>query len=229
VNSSTRIDGEGIRAGFVRFEDTSSSAAAHDVPDMSQIEIRPITQERMPDLALLFGEGGDPKWCWCASFRLRSADFRKANPESNSRVLEAAVRTTAEEGRSPGLIAYRASDPIGWVSLGPRDDFERLRHSRLLAPIDDEPVWSIVCFVVSRRARREGVAMALLEAAIDYARNNGARRLEAYPVETEGNRLPSANVYMGTLTMFKRAGFEVLERRKANKNSVTRPIVRLEL
>jgi hypothetical protein len=71
--------------------------------------------------------------------------------------------------------------------------------------------------------------MALLEAAVDYARDNGALRLEAYPVETEGSRLPSANVYMGTLTMFERAGFEVLERRKANKNSVTRPVVRLEL
>ncbi|HSJ84532.1 MAG TPA: GNAT family N-acetyltransferase [Acidimicrobiia bacterium] len=193
---------------------------------MSRMEIRPLTQERLRDLTLLFGEGGDPKWCWCASFRLRSADFRKANPDSNRRVLEVAVTTTAEEGRAPGLIAYRDTDPIGWVSLGPRDDFERLRHSRLLAPVDDEPVWSIVCFVVSRRARGEGVAMALLEAAIDYARNQGASRLEGYPVETEGNRIPSANAYMGTLTMFERSGFEVVERRRANKNSVTRPIVR---
>jgi hypothetical protein len=63
-------------------------------------------------------------------------------------------------------------------------------------------------------------------AAVDYARSQGASRLEGYPVETEGNRIPSANVYMGTLTMLERAGFEVVERRRANKNSVTRPIVR---
>jgi GNAT superfamily N-acetyltransferase len=180
----------------------------------------------MSDLALLFGEGDDPKWCWCASFRLRSADFTKANPVFNRSVLERALASMAELGRAPGLIAYRRSDPIGWVSLGPRDDFERLRHSRLLAPVDEERVWSIVCFVVSRRARGEGVAMALLEGAVDYARSQGASRLEGYPVETEGNRIPSANVYMGTLTMFERAGFEVVELRRANKNSVTRPIVR---
>jgi GNAT superfamily N-acetyltransferase len=196
---------------------------------MSQLEILPLTPERLPDLAMLFGQGGDPKWCWCASFRLRSADFRKSSPDANRTVLEEAVTTTAEEGRAPGLIAYRESDPIGWVSLGPRDDFERLRHSRLLAPVDDEQVWSIVCFVVSRRDRGAGVATALLEAAVDYARGHGANTLEGYPVETEGGRIPSANVYMGTSTMFERAGFEVVERRRANKDSVTRPIVRKTL
>ena len=71
--------------------------------------------------------------------------------------------------------------------------------------------------------------MALLEAAVDYAGSQGASRLEGYQVETEGNRSPSANVYMGTLTMFERAGFEVVERRRANENSVTPPIVRRAL
>ena len=196
---------------------------------LSQMEILPLTPERLSDLAELFGQGGDPKWCWCASFRMRSADFRKANSASNRKVLEQAVETTALEDRAPGLIAYRESGPIGWVSLGPRGDYERLRHSRLLAPLDGEEVWSIVCFVVSRHARRTGVASALLKAAIEYARKHGAQRLEAYPVETDGNRIPSANVYMGTLGMFERAGFEVVERRRANKTSVTRPIVRLTL
>jgi GNAT superfamily N-acetyltransferase len=192
---------------------------------MSQLEILPLTPARLPDLAMLFRQGGDPKWCWCASFRMRSAEFRKSSPELNRRVLEEAVTKTAEEGRAPGLIAYRESDPIGWVSLGPREDFERLRHSRLLASVDDEQVWSIVCFVVSRRARGAGVTTALLDAAVEYARSHGAARLEGYPVETEGNRIPSANVYMGTSTMFERAGFEVVERRRANKGSVVRPIV----
>lgn len=196
---------------------------------MSQLEILPLTSDRLPDLAALFGQGGDPKWCWCASFRLRSAEFRESNPDLNRRVLEDAMTMTANAGRAPGLIAYRGADPIGWVSLGPRDDFERLRHSRLLAPVDEEQVWSIVCFVVSRRARGAGVASALLEAAVDYARSHGAKTLEGYPVETEGNRIPSANVYMGTSTMFERAGFAVVERRRANKHSVTRPIVRMTL
>lgn len=196
---------------------------------VSQMEILPLTPDRLPDLSLLFGQGGDPKWCWCASFRLRSADFRKSNPDSNRRVLEQALNTTSLEDRAPGLIAYRGSEPIGWVSFGPRDDFVRLSQSRLLAPVDDEEVWSIVCFVVSKRVRGYGVANALLEAVVEYARNHGAVRLEAYPVETEGNRIPSANVYMGTFGMFERAGFEVVERRRATKTSVTRAIVRRAL
>ena len=196
---------------------------------MSDLEILPLTRGRLPDLASLFDQGGDPKWCWCASFRLRSLDFTKADPESNRRVLEAAVRTTAKEQRAPGLIAYRDGEAIGWVSLGPRDDYERLKHSKVLAPIDEKPVWSIVCFVVGRRARRKGVASALLEAAVDYARGHGATTLEAYPVEIDGGRIPSANAYMGTLAMFERAGFEVIERRQWNRATAVRPIVRREI
>jgi hypothetical protein len=71
----------------------------------AELAILPLTPERLADLARLFGRGGDPKWCWCASFRLRSLDFTKADPESNRRVLERAVETTAKERRAPGLIA----------------------------------------------------------------------------------------------------------------------------
>jgi GNAT superfamily N-acetyltransferase len=136
------------------------------------------------------------------------------------------VTTTAADGRAPGLVAYRDGEAIGWVSLGPRDDYARLQGSRVLAPIDDKPVWSIVCFVVARSARKQGVANALLEAAVAYAREHGATLLEGYPIETDGQRVPAANVYKGTLTMFERAGFEVAARRRANRASPERPIVR---
>ena len=193
---------------------------------MLQLEIHPLTRDRLPDLAALFGQGGDPKWCWCAFFRVRNLDFQSATAASNRAVLERAVDATASEGRAPGLIAYREGEPIGWVSLGPRDDYERLQHSRVLAPIDERPVWSIVCFVVARRARNQGVANALLDAAIAYARERGAMLLEGYPVETDGGRVPAANAYKGTVTMFERAGFEVAARRRANRASPERPIVR---
>ena len=193
------------------------------------LEIHPLTPERLPDLAALFGQGGDPKWCWCASFRVRSLDFTKAVPADNRRVLERAVEATAAEGRAPGLVAYRDGEAVGWVSVGPRDDYERLQHSRVLAPVDDRPTWAIVCFVVGRRARRQGVAEALLEAAVRYAAEHGARLIEGYPVDTGGGRIPSANAYMGTLGMYERAGFREVERRRANRTSVERPIVRKQL
>ena len=193
---------------------------------MADLEVHPLTQGRMKDLAVLFGQGGDPKWCWCSFFRIRNVDFQNATAAGNRKVLESAVKVTAADGRAPGLVAYRDGEPIGWVSLGPRDDYERLKHSKVLAPIDDKPVWSIVCFVVAKSARRQGVARALLDAAMDYAREHGATLLEGYPVETDGKRLPAANAYKGTIGMFERAGFKVVERRQANRTTPVRPIVR---
>jgi GNAT superfamily N-acetyltransferase len=193
---------------------------------MSDIEIHPLTPDRLPDLAALFGQGGDPKSCWCAWFRLRGIQFHNSTGVTNRKVLEKAVETTATDDRSPGLIAYRDGEAIGWVSLGPRDDYERLQHSKILAPIDHRPVWSIVCFVVGRKARGQGVASVLLDAAVDYAREHGATLLEGYPVETDGKRIPSANAYKGTVGMFERAGFGVVERRQFNRSTPVRPIVR---
>jgi GNAT superfamily N-acetyltransferase len=193
---------------------------------MADLEIQPLTAKRLGDLAQLFGQGGDPKWCWCSFFRLRNVDFSGATAASNRRVLERAVDDTAAGGRHPGLVAYRGGEAVGWVSVGPRDDYLRLQHSRILAPIDDRPVWSIVCFVVSRKARGQGVAHALLAAAIDYARDHGATLLEAYPVETDGARVPAAHAYKGTVGMFERTGFTVVDRRRATATSAVRPIVR---
>jgi ribosomal protein S18 acetylase RimI-like enzyme len=190
------------------------------------LEIRPLTPERLPDLAALFDQGGDPKWCSCAYYRLRGVDFSNGSALRNRAVLEGAVKSTAAEGRNPGLVAYRDGEAVGWVSLGPRDDYERLKYSKALAPVDDKPVWSIVCFVVARAARGQGIARALLDAAVDYAREHGATLVEAYPVETDGERVPAAQAYKGTLGMFERAGFDVVERRRANSAAAPRPIVR---
>jgi len=196
----------------------------------TDLDIQPLTPERLADLAQLFEEGGDPKWCWCAYFRVRGTDFSNAGKARHRSVMEKAVVDNAAEGRAPGLVAYEGDEAVGWISIGPRDDYERLAHSRVLAPVDETPVWSIVCFVVARRSRGRGVAAALLEAGIAYARDHGATMLEAYPVEIpEGERIPSGNVYRGTLSMFERAGFEVVARRQWNASTPVRPIVRLDL
>lgn len=193
------------------------------------LRIVPLTPERLPDLASLFEQGGDPKWCWCSYYRVRGVDFSKGGKDRHRSALERAAVDNAAEGRAPGLVAYRGAEAVGWISIGPREDYERLAHSRVLAPLDDTPVWSIVCFVVGRRSRGQGVARALLEAGIDYAREHGARALEAYPVEVpNGERVPSANVYRGTVSMFEAAGFEVVARRPVPGASATRPIVRLQ-
>lgn len=193
------------------------------------LEILPLTSDRFPDLAVLFSQGGDPKWCWCAYFRVRGMTWSNSTPDENRAVLESATAATSVDGRAPGLVAYRAGEAVGWVSLGPRSDYERLAHSRVLAPVDEKPVWSIVCFVVGRQARRQGVAGALLQAAVGYARDHGAETLEAYPIDAGGDRIRSADAYKGTLTMFERAGFTEVARRKASRKAPERPIVRLTL
>ncbi len=191
------------------------------------VETRPLTPGRLRDLATLFDQGGDPKWCWCSYFRVRGRDWTNATPADNRGLLETAAR---RRDHAPGLLAYDEGTVVGWVSLGPREDYERLAYSKVLAPVDDALVWSIVCFVVGRRSRGRGVAGELLAAAIDYARDHGATTLEAYPAEVpKGERIASASVYQGTLGMFKRAGFKVVARRRLNAASHPRPIVRLTL
>ena len=160
-----------------------------DVPD-----VRPLTPERFADVAALFEEGGDPKWCWCTYFRARGRDWSNSTPAGNRTELATLVERLDV---APGLVAYRDGRAVGWVSLGPREDYERLATSKILAPVDDTPVWSIVCFVVSRRVRGEGVATKLLAAAIDYARDHASRGDEARHVARRRGRTDEDDILPG--------------------------------
>ena len=194
------------------------------------LTVRPLTPDLWPAFADFFASpdaSSDPRWCWCAYWRVRGLDWSNSTAEGNRTLLGDIV---AGDGRPPGLVALdEDGTAIGWVSVGPREDYERLEHSRVLARLDDAPVWSIVCFVVAKRARGEGVARALLDAAIAFARAEGARVLEAYPIDTAGGRMSSASVYVGSLSMFESAGFDVAAVRQASANARPRPIVRLAI
>jgi GNAT superfamily N-acetyltransferase len=191
----------------------------------SDLRIEPLTDTIWPDLAALFDQGGDPKWCSCAYFRMRAKDFSASTRAQHRERLRGLVG----DDPAPGLVAYRGGRAIGWVSLGPRAGFERIVRSRILVPIDDRPVWSIVCFVVSRPARGTGVARALLDAAVGYAREHGAPAVEGYPVDTGGARTQADWLYTGTVTMFEDAGFRIAGWSVPVGPAKPRPIVRLEL
>ena len=163
-------------------------------------------------------------------FRLRGKDFAVNAASRNRSGLRALTeRADASGGLPPGLVGYLEGQPVGWVSLGPREDYERLRHSTTLRPVDDRPVWSIVCFVVGRHSRGEGIAGALLDGAIAFARDRGAPALEAYPTATDGARKPDASLYRGTLSMFEARGFRTVGWSEPYGANAPRPIVRLEL
>jgi len=189
------------------------------------LDIRPLTADTWPDLAALFEEGGDPKWCWCQFYRVRGLDWSNSSADGNRERLA----TLTRDGPPPGLVGYQDRRAVGWVSVAPRPAYDRLTHAKLLAPVDDKPVWSIVCFVVSRSARGQGVAKALLDAAVAWAKSEGATILEAYPSDVKGRKVPAANLYHGSLSMFEDAGFEVVARRQFNRTTPVRPIVRLDL
>ena len=195
-------------------------------PPLVSLDVRPLTPDAFGDLAALFEEGGDPRWCWCMYFRARGRDWSNSTGEQNRAELRA---LTDRPGVAPGLVGYEDGRAIAWISLGPREDYDRLAHSKLLAPVDDQPVWSIVCFVVSRRARGRGVAASMLKAGIAYAREQRATMLEAYPAETHDRRMRAADIYQGTLSLFERAGFKVVERRQWNQSTPVRPMVRRSL
>jgi GNAT superfamily N-acetyltransferase len=122
-----------------------------------------------------------------------------------------------------GLIGYRGKVPVGWVSLGPRADYAKLQRSPVMRPVDGRPVWSVICFVVPPEFRHQGVATALLQGAIDYARKRGVTLLEAYPVD-KAERGRDDWLWHGARSMYDKAGFVEVARRRPQ-----RPVVRLEL
>jgi ribosomal protein S18 acetylase RimI-like enzyme len=191
------------------------------------VEVRPLTGASWEALEALFREGGDPRWCWCQYWRLRSKDF------SVSKVPQLRERLHAQalSAQPPGLVAFDGERAVGWVSLGPREDFQRVERSRVIPKVDDRPVWSIVCFAVSSSARGQGVARTLLEGAIDHARARGAEALEAYPVSIEeGEPIHPDAAFTGTLPMFERAGFSVVADRASDPSSRhQRVVVRKDL
>lgn len=134
----------------------------------------------------------------------------------------------ADRDPAPGLLAYADGRPVGWVSVAPREDYDRLTSSRVRPRIDDTPVWSIVCFVVSRSARGQGLTTRLLDAAMDDATERGAQWLEAYPVDAGDARIAAAVGYTGLLSTFLAAGFEVVHEIDSPQSTVRRVIVRRE-
>ena len=190
-----------------------------------ELQVEPLTPARWPDLEAIFNARGCAlaRGCWCMYYRQSGSHASLPSGMTRARANRASLRALADAGRPPGLIGYRGKDPVGWISLGPREEFAKLRRSPVMKPVDEQPVWSVVCFVVPSACRRQGVATALLEGAIDYAGKRGATLLEAYPVDHPTRSADDA-MWFGAKSMYDAAGFRVVARRKPH-----RPVMRLAL
>jgi GNAT superfamily N-acetyltransferase len=188
--------------------------------EKERLDFHPLTPERWEDFELLFGKRGACAGCWCMYWRMKRSEFDSLAGEGTKKLIKELV----DGGGVPGILAYQNGEPVGWCSFGPRDDFPTLQRSRILKPLDDQPVWSVVCFFVKSRSRRKGVTVHLLHAVIDYVRQKGGKTIEGYPVEPKKDKISPAFAYTGLASAFTQAGFIERARR-----SETRPIMRYYL
>ena len=181
------------------------------------IAFQPVTDMMWSDLEELFGDHGAYSGCWCMWWRIKRSEFENHGGAGNKKALKKIVLS----GIVPGILAFHGDRPIGWCSVAPREQFPVLDRSYVLKPIDDKPVWCIVCFFVHKMYRRRGLSRILIQGAIRYASENGARIIEAYPVDKEASKNTSIDGFTGFVKPFLEMGFREEARRTAN-----RPILR---
>ena len=184
--------------------------------DTSLLTFRPLTSSLFADFERLFGPRGACAGCWCTFWKLRG----KAYEENTGEPARQMQKSIVDSGVVPGLLAYSNGEPVGWIAVEPRSAYPKLAHSRILKPVDDEDVWSVTCFFVASQARRQGLTVDLLKAAVEYVKEQGGKIVEGYPVDAKKD-MPPAFIYHGVAAAFQKAGFVEVARR-----SETRPIMR---
>ncbi len=183
------------------------------------ISVESATAPRWPDVVAAFGlRGSNPDSCWCQRFR--------EHDESSNRD---ALRREFDEADVPvGLLAYVDDQPAGWTRVVPRRTLAGICGNRALrrALDEDDAAWWVTCFAIRKQHRGLGVGTALLNGAVNHARDHGASVLDGHPVDTERLKAkpsPSA-LFTGTLTMFEAAGFHEVAR-----TYPSRPVMRMNL
>lgn len=185
----------------------------------------PLTPDRWGDFEVVMGPQGACYGCWCTYFRVRSAE-RDRMPATDKKAF---MRKRVEAGPPPGLIGYLDEQPVAWVQVTPRADVPNWNSSRTVSrPLEpgdeaDPENWAITCFFIVSRHRGTGLSHRMLAAARDYAASNGARFLDACPIDRT-KQSKSIGLYVGPSSIFHSAGFREMARRKEG-----RPLMRLPL
>jgi GNAT superfamily N-acetyltransferase len=167
------------------------------------IEIEPATTARFDDVATMLGpKNRTSSVCWCLSHRIDARTNRElVGPARGEYVRQLTGRPVA-----PGVLAYDGGEVVGWAAVAPRSELPFAR-SRKIPHVDDLPVWSLWCIRVRPGHRGQGIAHALVRGAADYAASHGAPAVEGYPVDNEGRRVDLTMAYVGTRSLFEKAGF----------------------
>jgi len=182
----------------------------------SELSFHPLKRNLWTDLEELFGPHGACAGCWCMYWKLRGKAYEEARGYETRQMHKSIV----DSGIVTGLLAYLHGEVVGWVAVEPRTAYPKLAHSRALKPVDDQSVWSVTCFFVAKKFRRQGITIELLRAAVDHVRHQGGKIVEGYPVDAQKN-MPAPFIYTGTASAFEQAGFKEVARQ-----TPTRPIFR---
>ncbi|KHL10713.1 acetyltransferase (GNAT) family protein [Mumia flava] len=178
------------------------------------VTIVPASDATAPDLEAIFGTRGDAARCQCQHFKIRDRDWSAhSREELRERLREQTACGRPDSPSTSGLVAYLDGEPVGWCALEPRAEYARLRRMRTPwagrdEDKDDRGVWALVCFVVRAGYRRRGISYALARAAVPFARERGATRLEGYPMDVDADTtITWGEMYVGHRRVFEAAGF----------------------
>ena len=188
-------------------------------------DTRPVTPDRVDDFVAVVNPNRRASHCWCLSHRLVAREIDELGNGSR----EAAFRALCGRADPPGVIGYDDGEPVAWCSIEPRSANTRLTRSRLIRPVDDLAVWSIVCVVVRGGHRRRGYTTPLIEGAVDHAAARGAPAVESYPVDPGSGRIDLTMAFVGTRAMFEKAGFAVVGSTDAVASKLPRLVMRRTL
>ena len=191
---------------------------------IDELQVKPLTKSSWNDLLTLFGKTGGNSQCWCLAWRLRGKEL--ANIPYQERMIK--LKTLSEQNLYPlGLLGYLNNNPVTWVGCSPKESFYKLSHSRVIKPIDDKKVWSIVCFYFHKEYRGKKLIYPMIQGIIDYAKVEKIPIIESYPVElNEGDRMNDTPIWHGTKAIFESLGFEKVGETSATSGGKPRVIMR---
>jgi GNAT superfamily N-acetyltransferase len=163
------------------------------------ITVRPVTTSNWQDFVRLFEARGSPHYCFCTPYRARN------NEQLDRARKKALMHGLVRDGTPIGVLAYSGDEPVGWCSIAPRETYVKLERSQKMARRTpaETPTWTVLCFFLARPYRKRGIARALLEGAVAYARAQGAKVVEGYPFDTAG----ISSTHLGHSSLFDAVRF----------------------
>ncbi|MFE5095017.1 GNAT family N-acetyltransferase [Streptomyces sp. NPDC056638] len=195
-----------------------------------RISIVPANEASWDDLQTIFGTTDYPSKCQCQRFKAPHSRWRSVDVDERAEQLREQTRCgRADAPSTSGLVAYLDDKPVGWCAVEPRTSYLGLLRARVPwtgrdEDKTDESVWTVTCFVTRKGFRRRGITYALARATVGFARERGARALEAYPMITKpGMEITWGELHVGSRDVFADAGFT-----EVNRPTLRRVVMRID-